>query len=86
MHTDNNQIYYYNKSLFERFSKTILDFDYKIGLTKIILRGNFPGINIANPHIIINKYQCNSIGKLNKKLVNKGFLNNIFYYDHFIFK
>jgi len=86
MHTDNEQIYYNNKSLFERFPKYTLNFDEKIGITKIILRGNLDHIKIGNPHIIVNKYQCTSIGKLNNQLITKEFYNNNYYYDHFFFK
>jgi len=86
VHTDNEQIYYNNKSLFERFPKSTLDFDHKIGFTKIILRGKLSKINITNPHILINSRQCNSIGKLNNKLDEKEFFNDKFYYDHFLYK
>ena len=86
MHTDNEQIYYNNKSLYERFPNVTLQFDQNIGFTKIILRGGLSNINIQNPHILINDYQCNSNGKLNNELIAKEFYNNKFYYDHFIFK
>ena len=76
MHTDNDQIYYNNKSLFERFPNFTTNFDRHIGLTKIILRGNLSNIKFGNPHIISNKYQCNSVGKLNN-LSYKDFKNHI---------
>lgn len=85
MHTDSNQIYYYNKSLFERFPNTTLNFDESIGLTKMILKGN-RNLTIGNPHILVNEYQCNSNGKLISKLIKQEFLNDNFYYDHFFFK
>jgi hypothetical protein len=85
MHTDSNQIYYYNRSLFERFPKITMNFDEKIGLTKMILKGN-RNLTIGNPHILVNEYQCNSNGKLINKLIKKEFLNDNFYYDHFLFK
>ena len=61
IHTDNNQIYYQNKSLFERFPeiesfkninnsfrpRTIL-----LDLTKIIIRGNLTNIHFVNPHFV----------------------------------
>ena len=68
------------------YDLTTLDFDHKIGITKIILRGKLSKINITNPHILINSRQCNSIGKLNNKLDEKEFLNDKFYYDHFLYK
>ena len=83
--TDNDQIYYYNKSLFERFPNSTLNYDKKIGITKIILRGHLPKIKIVNPHILKNKYECNSIGKLNNLKI-KDLYNNDFYYDHFLTK
>ena len=85
MHTDSNQIYYYNKSLFERFPNITMNFDEKIGLTKMILKGN-RNLTIGNPHILVNEYQCNSNGKLINKLIKQEFLNDNFYYDHFLFK
>lgn len=84
--TDNDQIYYYNKSLFERFPISTLNYDKRIGISKIILRGHLSKIKITNPHILVNEYQCNSIGKLNNKLKPDDFFNNNFYYDHFLYK
>ena len=89
LHTDNGQIYYYNKSLFERFPNYTLNFDKKMGLTKMIIKGNLPNIHIINPHIIQNNYQCNSIGKIiniSDKNNTNNLYNKYFYYDHFHFK
>ena len=83
--TDNDQIYYYNKSLFERFPNSTLNYNKKIGITKIILRGHLQKIKIVNPHILKNKYECNNIGKLNNLKI-KDLYNNDFYNDHFLTK
>ena len=82
VHTDNDQIYYSNKSLFERFPNI-----YENGkiLTKIILRGNLSNINFTNPHVISIKSQCNSFGKKDH-LKKEDIKNKYFYYDHFYFK
>lgn len=86
MHTDNDQIYYYNKSLYERFPNATLNFSKEIGFTKMILRGSLEKINITNPHILITKNQCNSVGKVLKSLKTEYFYNNNYYIDHFYFK
>ena len=99
IHTDNNQIYYQNKSLFERFPEienyaNVNNFyqprQILLDLTKMIVRGNLSNVNFENPHLLFN-YQnncCNGFGKIIKQ-------TNIhlekpdhkkFYYDHFYFK
>ena len=82
IHTDNEQIYYSNKSLFERFPNI-----YENGkvLTKIILRGNLSNINFTNPHVLNINFQCNSFGKIDH-LKKEEIKNEYFYYDHFYFK
>ena len=64
-HTDNNQIYYKNKSLFERFPK------YKTNVTTIksIVRGHISNLNINSIHGVNYKYKaCNGFGHyINKK-------------------
>ena len=85
LHTDNNQIYYYNKSLFERFPNFTTEYPNILGITKIIMRGNLSDITFNNPHVIPNKYQCNGIGKI-INLTNKEIYNKRYYYNHFYFK
>ena len=75
IHTDNNQIYYQNFSLFERFPEIEnyqnINISYKPrrvlqDLTKIIIRGNLKNINFNNPHFVndnLNK-SCNGFGKI----------------------
>ena len=89
LHTDNEQIYYYNKSLFERFPNSTLNFKREMGITKMIIRGNLINITINDPHSIINEHQCNSIGKIINKYDYTNFeefYNDNYYYDHFPFK
>lgn len=89
LHTDNEQIYYCNKSLFERFPNSTLNFNRKMGITKMIIRGNLNDININNPHLINNDHQCNSEGKtINEYNYSNfnDFYNKNYYYDHFHFK
>ena len=58
-HTDNNQIYYKNKSLFQRFPK----YKTKIISVKPILRGHLFNINIKSQHAINYKYKaCDGFG------------------------
>ena len=99
IHTDNNNIYYYNKSLFQRFPQ-IENFNninkrYKpryllVDLTKIIIRSQIPGVKFTNPHIL--KYNmnnnCNGFGKLIKRKsihLDKPD-HKYFYFHHFYFK
>ncbi len=99
IHTDNNELHYFNKSLFERFpdveSFKNINMTYKprtilLDLTKVIIRGNLTNIIFTNPHFINNITSCDGFGNI---LTNK--YNNIhldkpdhkkFYFDHFYFK
>ena len=92
MHSDNNKIYYENKSLFERFPERENNIRGKIvggqqGI-KSIIRGNL-NINITCPHII-NKclISCDGFGR-KKKIEN--IITSIsdlkyYYIDHFYSK
>lgn len=100
IHTDNNNIYYHNKSLFKRFpeieSYKNINNSYKprtvlLDVTKIIIRGNISNIKFGNPHFIkdINN-ACNGFGRLIKIKKYSIHLDNPdhnnFYFDHFYFK
>jgi len=68
-HTDNNYLYYENKSLFERFPvivpKTKLG-GYQLEV-KFILKGHIPNIFIENIHTCNeNITNCNGFGHKNK--------------------
>ena len=60
IHLDNNQLYYKNKKLSERFKEIELN-SPKI-MVKSILRGDIENINITNNHVIdlnLNLKACN---------------------------
>lgn len=87
-HTDNNQLYYKNKSLFERFPEKRVTKD---GVLKTIVRGNI-NIKINCPHELNRTLiSCDGFGNFNlkykKKVIitfNPDFKYN--YIDHFCYK
>ena len=85
-HTDNNLLYYENKSLSERFPEK----RYKnLFIAKTILRGHIPGIKITSAHWINYKIVgCNGYGKKiklkNYKYIKPDFRN--YYINHYAFK
>jgi len=85
LHTDNDQVFYTNKSLFQRFPYFTTNFNKKIGYTKIIIRGNLTNINFTNPHVLDYNNQCNSIGKLTD-LSYIDLYNEYYHSHHFYFK
>jgi len=98
IHTDNNQIYYYNESLVKRFPKTYEFNKEEItpeiyrnkDILKAIVRGNLTNIKIINPHFLSKKISntCNGNGKIIKEksnhLKNPDYTN--YYFDHYYFK
>ena len=100
IHTDNNQIYYYNKSLFERFPllENYENANYSYiprrvlkDVIKIILRENLSNIKFGNPHFLDNylNSSCNGFGNIinhNKSIHLKNPDHSKFYFDHFYFK
>ena len=98
IHTDNDQIYYYNDSLAKRFPKTFKYNKFEknseillsTGIIKTILRGNLTNIVITNPHFLSKKISntCNGDGAIIKvksiRLQNPDFKR--YYYDHYYFK
>ena len=64
-HTDNNQIYYKNLSLFIRFPTAVNN----VKTVKPIIRGNISKLKITNQHTATSKYlACNGFGQTyNKK-------------------
>ena len=90
-HTDNNLLYYENKSLFQRFPEIVPD--TKLGGRKLevkfILRGHIPNIIIKHHHICNKKIpNCNGFGHKNK--INKIYSTEpdtkYYYIDHFYSK
>ena len=98
IHTDNDQIYYYNDSLAKRFPKTFKYNKFEknseillsTGIIKTILRGNLTNIIITNPHFLSKKISntCNGDGTIIKvksiRLQNPDYKR--YYYDHYYFK
>lgn len=78
-HTDNNQLYYKNKTLFERFPNSV----YNTLSVKPIVRGHINNLIIDNNHLINgNIKSCYSLGeKKNKQMDFKNY-----FIDHFYFK
>ena len=80
VHTDNDQIYYKNKTLFERFPKAF----YNIVNVKSILKGHNPDIEIKSIHKINDKIKgCNGFGQ--KTFQNKTDFK-YYYINHYYFK
>ena len=73
IHTDNNKIYYQNKSLVERFPKIEnfknINMSYQprtvlLDVTKFIIKGNLTNFKFESPHFINNiKNTCNGFEK-----------------------
>ena len=66
--SDNNKIYYENKTLKERFpakGKNVLKYKYnRICFVKTIIRGHLKNINITNNHFLSKEVKaCNGFGK-----------------------
>ena len=91
-HTDNDLLYYDNRSLVERFPK--IKWNSKMYTLKTIMRGNLEKINFKTSHWLDrNIIGCNALGKLikpNKKVkididFKKSFFK-LYYIDHYCFK
>lgn len=90
-HNDNNQLYYENKSLFERFPE-------KVSITKpegmklevkFILKGHIPKVRIFNQHYCNHRLKnCNGFGKKNTvHYIHTYYPDYKYYYiDHFFSK
>ena len=69
--SDNNQIFYENKSLSERFpvigKNVVKNKNNKICFVKTIIRGHLININITHNHLLSKKVKaCNGFGKASK--------------------
>ena len=99
IHTDNNHIYYYNRSVLERFPE-IENFKYANkkylpryivqDVTKMILKGNMKNVNFTNPHYL-ELYDCINCNGFGQSITPRSIHLNrpdhkYFYYDHFYFK
>ena len=88
IHTDNDQLYYYNDSLFKRFPYVnVIANKNDTVLVKMILKGNLSNIRFTNPHILMdsNYSGCNSFGNITEYKDMK-YDNDNYYFDHFYFK
>lgn len=89
-HTDNDLIYYDNRSLAERFP--IIRWNSKMFTVKTIIRGNIKKIKFKTSHWLDRRIKgCNSFGEIveptqKMKMTNdiNNFKNN--YIDHYCFK
>ena len=87
MHTDNDLIFYDNRTLPKRFPKIKFIKNYCIG--KTILRGNINKINMESCHFLDRKIiKCNSYGQIHNEsgiyCKKPDFKNN--FIDHYEFK
>jgi hypothetical protein len=92
-HTDNNLIYYDNRTLHERFpevqSSTKNEAKTQFNFVKSIMKGNIPNIHIENTHYLSSKLiSCNGFGEL-YQLKGQNLKKNDFkyyYIDHYYSK
>ena len=86
--TDNNLIYYVNKSLLERFIEKD-PYAYKRNISrhsngKSLLRGHIPNIKISNFHCISDQLKiCDGFGRINNKI---HLDDKYYYFKHFYCK
>ena len=91
-HTDNNLLYYDNRTLAERFP--YINWNSSMYTVKTIIKGNLEKIRFKTSHWLDRKFKgCNSVGK-EVKPTNKLKMNNdinepyfkLYYIDHYCFK
>ena len=85
-HSDNNLLYYNNRSLFKRFPNVIIK---KTSLGKTIIRGNIKDIKVRSCHLIDYEIgRCDGFGKIfapyNKVFYRPDY--KYYYIDHFTYK
>ena len=69
IHTDNNLLYYDNRTLKQRFPKKYMNKKYCNG--KTIIRGNINGIKMETTHLLDRKMErCNGFGKIFNYLIS----------------
>ena len=91
IHTDNEQIYYKNETLFERFPEIVQRTKpqgQKLEI-KFILKGHIPKIKIKNQHYCNYRLKnCNGFGKSNTSfyIYTKEPDYDYYYIDHFFSK
>ena len=83
-YTDNNNLYYENKTLLNRFRHYKM---YRIYFGKSIIRGNIPEINITSCHYLTKKIKpCNGFGKFSDKFIKFNSDDKYYYIKHYSFK
>ena len=90
-HTDNNHLYYENRSLFKRFPERvpITKPEGKKLEVKFIIKGNISKVRIRNQHYCNHKLKnCNGFGKKNTiHYIHTNYPDyNYYYIDHFFSK
>lgn len=89
IHLDNNQIFYNNRTLAERFKE--IEFNASKIMVKTILRGKIPNINITNNHVINLNFHLKTCNGFGNKMILQGIhtLNpdfKYYYFDHYYYK
>ena len=87
-HTDNNLIFYDNRSLFQRFPEKYMNKNYCLG--KTIIKGNIKQIRMESTHVLDSKLIiCDGFGHIFKPIKTifcKNIDLNINYIDHYEYK
>jgi len=87
--TDNDQLYYNNKTLLKRFPKVNLNIKNSSYRVKSIIRGSIKGLKITQVHYLSKIKGCNGFGNMVNKEVNSipDVVDlNYFYFRHYAFK
>ena len=87
IHTDNNLLYYYNKSVIERFPEIGISLKNSIDI-KSIIRGNI-NTNITSTHFLSPKLiACDGFGNIKKidKYVSQIRDKKYYFINHYYFK
>ena len=87
IHTDNNQIYYQNKSVVERFPE--INYNRTPIMVKSILRGRRKHVQVINNHVIrVGMQGCNGFGQLiiNNVIYAPNPDFKFYYFDHYFSK
>ena len=91
-HTDNNQLYYEDKPLRERFPEADADFRTKVRTErreiKSAIRGNLTDIDMFCPHVLSKKLKsCNGFGKKEPPVFDADHTDYEYYYiEHYACK
>lgn len=87
--TDNNQLYYKNKTLLKRFPKINFNIKNSSYRVKTIIRGNIKGLKIIQVHYLLKMKGCNGFGNIVDKQIDSipDIVDlNYYYIKHYAFK